>query len=79
MATSVFELIASTKPAPIVVVDMRKVRTSSLLGTRSWMAALIARSLISDPPGASTKAPAELRWPARSSEIWLMAPVTGFW
>ena len=32
---------------------MRSVRTSSAPGTRSWIAASIARSLINDPPGAS--------------------------
>ena len=67
MAISVFELIASTKPSPSALVDIRNVRMFSAPGTRSWIAALIARSLMSDPPGASTKLPNTSRCPARSS------------
>ena len=61
IAMSVFELIASTKPSPSVLRDERNARTFSSPGTRSWIAALMARSLINDPPGASTKFPAEFR------------------
>src|SRR5438093_1153251 len=46
IATIVFELIASTKPSPTVLSDVRNVRTFSPRGTRSWMLAFVARSLI---------------------------------
>src|SRR5262249_22147453 len=46
----------------------------------SWIARSLARSLISDPPGCSTKL-VPLKWPARSSVIWLPVPgaLVGFW
>ena len=74
----VAESIDSTNPPPSVLVAMRNVRIVSAGGTRSWRRALMARSLMSDPPGASTKLPEPSLCPARSSLIWLDDPVTGF-
>ena len=70
MAASVVSVTHSTKPSPRVLSDVRKLRTSSDCGTRSWIDASIARSLISEPPGASTKSPLGATWPALSSVIW---------
>ena len=78
MATSVLLSMASTKPSPRVLSEVRKVRTSLPPRTRSWMDASMARSLMSEPPGWSMKLTPS-KWPARSSVTWLMAPVTGFW
>src|SRR5207247_627446 len=78
IATRVLLSMDSTKPSPRVLSDVRKVRTLFPPRTRSWNAGSMARSLISDPPGWSTKLN-PLKLPARSSVIWLMAPVVGFW
>ena len=79
MFCKVVLLTASTKPSPSVFKEVRKVKTFSVPGRRSCIEASVARSLRSEPPGASTKLPLTSRWPARNSVIWLMPPVTGFW
>ena len=98
IAVRVLSAMHSTKPSPSVLSDVRKVvMFSALLGRRSCMEASMARSLMSEPPGASTNlvvhtcggghgsGPHMLLllqyrlWPALSSLIWAMAPVTGFW
>src|ERR1044072_1311303 len=48
----------------------------SLRMTAIWL--LLVKAM-RGPPGASTKFPAASLWPARSSVIWLLPPVTGFW
>jgi len=77
IATSVLLSMASTKPSPRVLSELRNVRTSLPPKTRSVMEASTARSLMSEPPGWSTKF-VPSKWPARSSVTWLIAPVTGF-
>ena len=55
MASSVVSAIASTKPLPSVLVEMRKVRISSSKATRFTMSGWVARDWMSDPPRDSAK------------------------
>jgi hypothetical protein len=80
MASRALLAIASTKPSPRMAIEARRERTSWPACTTSWKAALIARSLMSEPPGWSTKTPrCASKRPARSSVTWLVPPVTGDW
>jgi hypothetical protein len=77
MVVNVASAIASTKPSPRVLSDERVSTMFWDVVSRSWIAALMARSLISEPPGGLVKLPEESCVPARSSVTWLVAPVTG--
>ena len=90
MASNVLLSTASTKPSPSVLVVVRKVRMVSLPGTRSCACAQTARSFTNERLGTElppllikmvglTNLPKLSRCPTRSSLIWLMPPVTGFW
>ncbi len=79
MRTNSLSGIASTKPSPSMLSEVRNVRTLSESKTCSWMAGSIARSLINEPPGWSVKLPALSTCPARSSLTWVADPETGFW
>ena len=48
-----------------------------LPSTRSWMLGWIARSLIKRTARPGRRSSTPLKWPARSSVIWLIAPVIG--
>src|SRR6266545_1708540 len=81
MATSVLLAMHSTKPSPMVLRVVRKALMFSrgASSRRSCIGAAMARSWISDcPPGGLTNTPPD-RWPALSSRIWLMPPLSGFW
>jgi hypothetical protein len=76
--SSVSLAIASTKPAPSVLVEIRSVLTLSSNGTRSKMSAFVDLDWISEPPSDSTNCSSSMR-PVRCSAIWLAPPVTMFW
>ena len=78
MLVKVASAIASTKPSPRTLSEERLSTVLEAVVRRSWMAALMARSLISDPPGGLVKLPKASVVPARSSVTWLVAPLTGF-
>ena len=70
--------IASTNPAPSVLVEMRNVRTLSAAETRSTIRGSVAREWINEPPSDSKNTPPS-RCPVRCSATWLAPPVATFW
>ncbi len=75
---SVSLAIASMKPSPSVLGEMRNERIGSFALRSSIASGSVAREWMSDPPWESKKSPFD-RWPARCTVTWLAPPVTMFW